>query len=85
MLDPNRKLFRWGPISACPFFMSFTIGAAFTPLKKLLGVCYPESVIIFKDKKVTWLMDAEDFSKSSQDFVQRNIFNNKRKKMYSSE
>jgi len=65
--------------------MSFTIGAAFTPLKKLLGVCYPESVIIFKDKKVTWLMDAEDFSKSSQDFVQRNIFNNKRKKMYSSE
>lgn len=71
MLDPKRKLFRWGPISACPLFMYFTVEPAFTPLENLFGIGYPESLIIFKDGKVTWLLDEKSFVAQSHKFVQK--------------
>lgn len=70
MLNPKRKLFRWGPISGCPFFMHFTVFTSFAPMKKLFGICYPETYVIYEDKKVTWLLDEEDFVKHSRQFVE---------------
>lgn len=77
MLDPKRDLFRWGPISACPLFMYYTIKPSFKPMKDLFGHCYPFSLVIFKNKKVTWLLDMEEFSKSSKEFVSSVIENDK--------
>lgn len=82
MLNPKAKLYRWGPISACPLFMYFTIETAFVPLKKLFGITYTESLIIFKDKKVTWLLDAQELGKQSQQFVDKVILNRKNRQEY---
>lgn len=82
VLDPTRKLFRWGPISACPLYMYFTIEPAFKPLKKLLGLCYPDSIVVFKDRKVTWFLDEEQFSKRSNIFTRVNIFDLVKKRFY---
>ncbi len=82
MLNPQNKLYRWGPISACPLFMYFTIETAFVPLKKLFGITYTESLIIFKDKKVTWLLDDKELGKQSQQFVNKVILNNNKSKKY---
>ncbi len=82
MLDPKRKLFRWGPISACPLFMYFAIEPAFAPLKDLLGICYPQSTIIFYDEKVLWLLDNEEFMKYSGKFTKSIIFNKTKRKQY---
>ncbi len=82
MLDPNRKLYRWGPISACPLFMYFTIETAFAPLKKLFGITYTESLIIFNDKKVTWLLDDRELGKQSRLFVNKVILNSSKSKKY---
>ena len=75
MLDPRHKLFRWGPISACPLFMYFNIEPAFAPLKKQLGVCFPESTILFWENKVLWLLDNQEFSDRSREFTEKNVFN----------
>src|SRR3990172_6858027 len=82
MLDSNRKLYRWGPISACPLFMYFTIETAFAPLKKLFGITYTESLIIFKDKKVTWFLDDRQLGKQSQHFVNKVILDSSKSKKY---
>lgn len=82
MLNPNHKLFRWGPISACPLFMYFNIEPAFAPLKKLLDVCFPESTILFWDNKVLWLLDNQEFADHSQEFTDKNIFNQANRKKY---
>lgn len=76
MLDPKNKLYRWGPISGCPLFMYFTIEPAFAPLKDVLGICYPESVIIFHEKKVLWVLDENETLKHSKKFAARNVLNN---------
>src|SRR3989338_9476650 len=82
MLNPQHKLYRWGPISACPLFMYYAIETAFDPLKKLFGITYTESLIIFKDKKVTWLLDDKELGKQSQQFVNKVILNNNKSKKY---
>lgn len=82
MLNPQNKLYRWGPISACPLFMYYTIETAFAPLKKLFGITYTESLIIFKDRKVTWLLDDKELSKQSQLFINKVIFNDSKSKKY---
>ncbi|OGG02264.1 hypothetical protein A2W14_00865 [Candidatus Gottesmanbacteria bacterium RBG_16_37_8] len=82
MLNPQNKLYRWGPISACPLFMYFAIETAFAPLKKLFGITYTESLIIFKDNKVTWLLDDKDLGKQSQKFVDNVILNKIKSKKY---
>ncbi len=82
MLNPQNKLFRWGPISACPLFMYFAIEPSFAPLKKLLDLCYPESLIIFKNNKVTWLLDEQEFAEQSQRFVEKVIFNSHKQQKY---
>ncbi len=82
LLDPKRKLFRWGPISACPLFMYFTVEPAFIPLKKGLGLCFPLSVVIFRNNQVLWMLDEEDFIQTSQKFCQLTVFNNKGKLKY---
>ena len=82
MLDPQRPLFRWGPISACPLFMHYTIERSFFGLEELLGYGYPESIILFKEKKVTWLLDEEFFSEAGASFTARNIFNDTNKQHY---
>ncbi len=69
MLDPDKKLFRWGPISACPLFMDYTVQIACTSMGKSVGMSYPETVAIFKDGKVTWLMDNEVFFDQSVKFA----------------
>ncbi len=69
MLDPNRKLYRWGPISACPLFLYYAIEPAFTPLKKLFGITYSESLIIFKQGKVEWFLDDKDLGVESKKFA----------------
>lgn len=68
MLDPNRKLYRWGPISACPFFLHYAIEPAFAPLKNLFGITYSESLIIFKQGKVEWFLDDKDLARESKKF-----------------
>lgn len=75
MLDPKLKLFRWGPISACPLFMYYSIEPSFAPLKNLFGVCYPESTILFYENKVLWLLDNQEFLQHSKEFTEKNIFN----------
>ena len=80
MLDCNRRLFRWGPIGASPLFMYYTIPTSFAPLKRLFGECYSESIIIFRDNKVTWFLDSENFSKAGENFVRKNIFSTRRKR-----
>jgi len=82
MLNPKNKLYRWGPISACPLFMYFAIETAFEPLKKLFGITYTESLIIFKDKKVTWFLDDKELGKQSKQFVERVILQPKNSKKY---
>lgn len=82
MLDPSRKLFRWGPISACPLFMYPTIETSFSPMKKIFDVCYPESLIFFKDNKVTWLLDNQGFIDRSKEFVEKNILNKTKRNRY---
>ncbi len=82
MLDPGHKLYRWGPISACPFFMYYAIEAAFAPLKKLFGITYTESLIIFKDNKVTWLLDDTELGRQSKKFVDDVILNDAKSKKY---
>lgn len=82
MLNPQNKLYRWGPISACPLFMYFTIETAFAPLKKLFGITYSESLIIFKDKKVTWFLDDKELGKQGQLFINRVILNDSKSKKY---
>lgn len=82
MLNPQNKLYRWGPISACPLFMYYTIETAFAPLKKLFGITYTESLIIFKDKKVTWLLDDKELGKQSQLFINKVILNVSKSKKY---
>ncbi len=82
MLNPKHKLYRWGPISACPLFMYFAIKPAFAPLKKLFGITYTESVIIFDDGKVTWLLDDKELGKESKEFVDAVILNPQKNKQY---
>lgn len=82
MLDPRRKLYRWGPISACPLFMYFNIEPAFAPLKNLLGVCYPESTILFWDNKVLWLLNNQEFAQHSKEFTEKNVFNKANRSRY---
>src|SRR2546426_347393 len=82
MLNPKHKLYRWGPISACPLFMYFAIKPAFAPLKKLFGLTYTESVIIFLDGKVTWLLDNKALGKESKKFVSAVILNHSKNKKY---
>lgn len=82
MLDPRHKLYRWGPISACPLFMYFAIETAFAPLKKFFGITYTESLIIFKDNKVTWLLDDKELGKQSEKFVNDVILNDTKSKKY---
>ncbi|HLD24515.1 MAG TPA: PEP-utilizing enzyme [Patescibacteria group bacterium] len=82
MLNPQNKLYRWGPISACPLFMYFAIEPAFAPLKKIVGMTYTESVIIFKDGKVTWLLDDKELGKQSNTFVTNVILNAKRRREF---
>src|SRR5690348_1801806 len=82
MLDPKRELYRWGPISGCPLFMYYTIKPSFDELKNLLGVCYPESLIIFKNQKITWLLDEEGFVKRSQEFVYKIIDDPEQREKY---
>ena len=77
MLDPKKKLFRWGPISACPLFMYFTVEPAFGPLKELLGICYPESLVIFHDQKITWVLDEKETAEESKKFAQKYAFDKK--------
>ena len=82
MLNPQHKLYRWGPIGACPLFMYFTIETAFAPLKKLFGISYTQSLIIFKDKKVTWFLDDKELSKQSKQFVEQVILQPKNSNKY---
>lgn len=82
MMNPQNKLYRWGPISACPLFMYYTIETAFAPLKKLFGITYTKSLIIFKDNKVTWLLDDKELGKQSQLFINRVILNPAKSKKY---
>ena len=77
MLDPNKKLFRWGPISGCPLFMHYTIASSFKPLKQNFGVSYSYSHVIFKEKKVTWLLDNQEFYEASKVFSEKHIFDEK--------
>jgi phosphohistidine swiveling domain-containing protein len=82
MLNPSQKLYRWGPISACPLFMYFTVESAFAPIKKLFDVCYPQSEILFWDNKVLWLLDLAEFVYESKSFTDKNIFDTTRRKRY---
>lgn len=82
MLNPQHKLFRWGPISACPLFMYFNIEPAFAPLKNQLGVCFPESTILFWENKVLWLLDNQEFSDRSREFTEKNVFDKENRKRY---
>lgn len=82
MLDPNRKLFRWGPIDACPLFMYYTIESSFKRMFNIFGHCYPESVIIFQNKKVLWLLDNQEFLNNGIEFTKEHIINPNNKKMF---
>lgn len=62
--------------------MYFTIETAFAPLKKLFGITYSESLIIFKDKKVTWLLDDKELAKQGEKFVKKVLFDSKNNKKY---
>lgn len=53
--------------------MYFTVEPAFSSLQNLFGIGYPESVVIFKDNKVTWLLDEKSFVGQSAKFVQKVI------------
>lgn len=82
MLDPNRKLFRWGPIDGCPFFMYYTIPSSFKKMRDIFGYCYPESIIIFENKKVLWILDNDDFLKNGIEFTKKHIMNKDNKKLF---
>ena len=82
MLNPKHKLYKWGPISACPLFMYFAIETAFAPLKKLFGITYTESLIIFKDEKVTWFLDDKALNQQSIVFVKNVLLNKQKNKKY---
>jgi len=75
MLDTNRKLFRWGPIDGCPLFMYYTIESSFKKMHEIFGYCYPESVILFENKKVLWILDNQDFLNSGIEFAKKHIMN----------
>ena len=62
--------------------MYFAIKPAFAPLKKLFGITYTESVIIFDDGKVTWLLDDKELGKESKEFVDAVILNPQKNKQY---
>jgi len=82
MLDPNRKLFRWGPIDGCPLFMYYTIESSFKKMHDIFGYCYPESVIIFENKKVLWILDNQDFLNNGIEFAKKHIININNKKLF---
>ena len=82
MLDPKRKLFRWGPISAYQLFMDFTVSTSFAPMKQLLGICYPETIIIYADHKVTWLSDEGELVRQSEVFLKRHILKSQKRQDY---
>jgi len=73
MLDPKRKLFRWGPIDACPLFMYYTIPSSFKKMHYIFDHCYPESIIIFENKKVLWLLDDQDFLNKGMEFTKEEL------------
>ncbi len=51
--------------------MNYTIDSSFVPMEKIFGAAYSESLIIFRDNKVTWILDLENFVKHSQGFVEK--------------
>lgn len=53
--------------------MYFTIEPAFAPLDNLLGIGYPNALIIFENNKVTWLLDEKEFTNQSRNFVSKII------------
>ncbi len=82
MLNPNRKLFRWGPIDACPLFMHYTIPSSFEKMYDIFGYCYSESIIIFENKKVLWILDNQDFMNNGIEFTKEHIINPDNKKLW---
>lgn len=82
MLDPKRKLFRWGPISGCPLFMDYTVVSSFAPMKKIFGVGYPEALVIYKNNKVTWLLDDKDLFEQGRKFLKKVLSDKQKQEEY---
>lgn len=82
MLNPERSLYKWGPIRALPLFLYYSIESAFKPLNKLFGITYSESFIYFKDGKATWVLDEKNLLDQSDKFVKKNILPKNKFKNY---
>lgn len=82
MIDKNKKLFRWGPIDAALLSLAYSVIPSFDQMEDLLGVCWPQSVIIFDHDKATWIIEYEKVEKASFDFVEKNILPREKRKNY---
>jgi phosphohistidine swiveling domain-containing protein len=82
MLNPQSKLYRWGPIDAYPLFLYYSIEPAFRPLKDLFGTTYSESLIVFKDGRATWMLHLDDLLAESQKFVRTILLEKKNTELY---
>jgi len=82
MIDPDKKLFRWGPLDAAVLPLGYSIEASFDLMKDLFGICWPESFIIFDHDQALWILESESVAKTSHDFTEKVILSGKDKAFY---
>jgi phosphohistidine swiveling domain-containing protein len=82
MIDSKKKLFRWGPIDSALLPLSYPMLASFDKMKKLFGICWPESLIVYDKDKAVWIIDNEKLGKICQEFTSKIILDDKHREIF---
>ncbi len=74
MIDPNKELFKWGPIDGKPIYIDgFTYSFEIFP--KHYNGTWPDLIGYFKDEKITFIGDNEDLYNEGENLFKKYILN----------
>jgi phosphohistidine swiveling domain-containing protein len=76
MINPNRDLFKWGPIDGKPCYV-MTFVDSFMHYYRFIGVSWPDVILHYKDDRVIGIIDYEDLRDVGQFLFENHVLNEK--------
>jgi len=77
MINPQKKLWRWGPIDGRLIYVSYFMIAIQGPLPRLYKYLWPESLFYFIKNKMTFISQEKEIRDNGEEYFKNWILNDK--------